>query len=72
MRRVVIRDLKNTRKVKPRLFDALVDGDDVYFEIKAKTNGSEIIALKDVMEQISCSESGTPGRIRARARGDPK
>ena len=49
MRRVVIRNHKNPKPVKPRLFDALVDGDDVYFEIKAKQSGSEIIALKDIM-----------------------
>ena len=66
MRRIVIRNLKNPQKMKPRLFDALVDGDDVYFEIKAKTNGNEIIALKDIMDQISSSDPGAARQIRVR------
>jgi len=70
MRRVVIRNHKNPKPVKPRLFDALVDGDDVYFEIKAKPSGSEIIALKDIMEQISSSDPGATRQVRVR--GAPK
>jgi len=70
MHRIVIRNLRNPRKIKPRLFDALIDGDDVYFEIKAKTSGSEIIALKDIMEQISSSNPRTPCQVRVR--GSPE
>jgi len=70
MRRVVIRNLKNPRPIKPRLFDVLVDGEEVYFEVKAKPGRSEIIALKDVMEQISSSDPKATRRVRVR--GAPK
>ena len=69
MRRVVIRNLKNPKPAKPRLFDALVDGDDVYFEIKAKASGSEVIALKDILEQISTTAPNS-GQLH-RVRGSP-
>jgi len=56
--------------VKPRLFDVLIDGDDVYFEIKAKTSRSEIIALKDIMNQIAASDPRATRLIRVR--GSPE
>lgn len=52
MQRIVIRSAKSKKSVKPRVFDALVDGDDVYLEVKNK-KGSEIIALSDVLTQIA-------------------
>jgi len=66
MRRVVIRNPKNPNPVKPRLFDVLIDDDDIFVEIKAKTNGSEIIALSDIVEQIVSSDPGAAHRIRVR------
>jgi len=67
MRRVVIRNLKTQKSVKPRLFDALIDGDNVYFELKAKSSGNEIIALKDILEQIESSYPTSTCGIRVRA-----
>lgn len=57
MRRVIIRNRKNPNPVKPRLFDALIDGDDVYFELKAKTSGNEIIALQFVLSRLNVQSS---------------
>ena len=58
MHRIVIRNLRSQGSIKPRVFDALVDGDNVYIEVKSKTKGNEIIALNDVLEQISATCSG--------------
>ena len=33
------------------MLDLLVDDDEVYFEVKAKNNENEVIALADVMKQ---------------------
>lgn len=51
MQRIVIRNTKSQKPVKPRVFDALVDGKDIYFEVKNSKN-NEIIALSDVLKQI--------------------
>ncbi len=52
MQRVVIRNTQSTKKVKPRVFDALVDENaDVYLEVK-NGKSSERIALSDVLNQI--------------------
>ena len=58
MQRVVIRNLRSDRKVKPRVFDALVDGDEISFEIKNGKN-NEVILLSDVMEQIEKAKETT-------------
>ena len=60
MRRITIRNLKSPRAVKPHVFDVLVDENEVYFEVKARNNKNEIIALTDVMVQI------TPSAVRSR------
>lgn len=52
MQRIVIRNTKSKKSVKPRVFDALVDGDEVYLEVKNKKD-SEIISLSDVLTQIA-------------------
>lgn len=51
MQRVVIRNLRSDRKVKPRVFDALVEDNEISFEIKNGKN-NEVIPLSDVLEQI--------------------
>lgn len=58
MQRVVIRNLRSDRKVKPRVFDTLVDGDNISFEIKNGKN-NEVIPLSDVMEQIEKAKETT-------------
>jgi len=55
MRKITIRNLKSEKAAKPRLFDAIVDGNEVFFEVKA-SKGNEIIALSDIMDQISLAE----------------
>lgn len=52
MQRLTIRNLKSPKPVKPRVFDVLIDNDEVYFEIKIGQKGNEVIALSDIMEQI--------------------
>jgi len=47
-----IRNNKSTKEVKPRVFDALIDGNDIYLEVKYSKKSSEIIALIDVLKQI--------------------
>ena len=51
MKRITIRNLLSPKAAKPRVFDLLVDDDEVYFEVKAKNNENEVIALADVMKQ---------------------
>jgi len=51
MKRITIRNLRSPKSAKPRVFDLLVDDDEVYFEVKAKNNENEVIALADVMKQ---------------------
>jgi len=62
MRRVTIRNLKSLKPVKPRLFDAIVDKDEVYIEIKNKKQESEIISLEDIYEQIAEPDRPPPKR----------
>ncbi len=52
MRRVIIRNLKSSKQNKPRLFDALIDGDKVFFEIKNARRESEMVELMDVIKQL--------------------
>ena len=56
--RVVIRNLRSDRKVKPRVFDALVEDNEISFEIKNGKN-NEVIPLSDVLEQIEKAKETT-------------
>jgi hypothetical protein len=62
MQRIIIRNNRIPNKVKPRVFDALVDKGEVYFEVK---NGkvSEKISLTDVLDQIDRALVGTNGNV---------
>ena len=64
MRRITIRNLRSQDAAKPRVFDALIDGDEVYLEVKSKNKGNEIIALHDVLEQIAATCSGDTRQTR--------
>ncbi len=57
MKRITIRNLKSQKAAKPRVFDAIVDGDEIYFDVKVGNKGNEVIALSDIMDQISSAES---------------
>ena len=72
MRRITIRNLKSQKATKPRVFDAIVDGNEVYFEVKVGNKGNEVIALTDVMKQISSSESEEEPRARIYRAKRPK
>ena len=58
MQRVVIRNLRSDIKVKPRVFDALVEDNKISFEIKNGKN-NEVIPLSDVLEQIEKAKETT-------------
>lgn len=52
MKRIVIRNTRSTRPIKPRVFDAIIDEDNrVILEVKNGPN-RERIALEDVICQI--------------------
>lgn len=46
-----IRNTASTKETKPRVFDALIDGDEVYIEVK-QAKDREVIRLCDVLAQI--------------------
>lgn len=46
-----IRNTASPKETKPRVFDALIDGDDVYLEVK-NAKERELIRLRDVLAQI--------------------
>ena len=52
MRRITIRNLKSQKPVKPRLFDAIIVDDTVYFDVKVGNKGNEVISLNDILDQI--------------------
>jgi len=56
MKRVPIRNPKSKKKVKPRVFDALIDEDKVDLEVK-NDKGNEVIALQDVLQQIEAAKN---------------
>ena len=51
MIRQPIRNTASSKPVKPRIFDALIDGDEVYIEVK-QAKEREVIRLCDVLTQI--------------------
>lgn len=57
MRRITIRNLKSQKAAKPRVFDAIIDGNEIYFDVKVGKKGNEVIALSDIMDQIASAES---------------
>ena len=53
MRRVTIRNPKSLKTAKARMFDVLVDDEEVYFEVKSKGSENAVIALTEVMDQLN-------------------
>lgn len=49
-----IRNYDSPKEVKPRVFDAIIDGDDVYIEVK-NAKQVELIRLCDVLRQIEAA-----------------
>ena len=60
MERVPIRNLKSTKAVKPRVFDALISEDGVFLEVKDSRKGSTVIPLEDVLQQIEQAQKKRP------------
>ena len=46
-----IRNTSSSKDAKPRVFDALIDDDEVYLEVK-NAKQREIVRLTDVLRQI--------------------
>lgn len=55
MYRVIIRNSRSKKAVKPRVFDVLLDGNAVFLEVKSGKT-SERIDLKDVISQIALAK----------------
>lgn len=55
MQRIQIRNRSSKKPVKPRVFDALIDGNTVFLEVK-NGKASEIISLDDVLSQIDLAK----------------
>ncbi len=51
MIRQPIRNTSSTNPTKPRVFDALIEGNEVYLEVK-NAKAREVIRLCDVLAQI--------------------
>jgi hypothetical protein len=63
MKRITIRNLKSQKSAKPRVFDAIIDGNEIYFDVKVGNKGNEVIALSDIMDQIASAESEEAQRL---------
>jgi len=51
--------IRNTASAsKPRVFDAIIDGDEVYLEVK-NAKQREIIRLTDVLRQVEAAKRST-------------
>lgn len=51
MRRIAIRNPNSPNRIKPRVFDALIDSGRVFLEVKG-SKSSEVVPLDAVLEQI--------------------
>lgn len=50
-----IRNTASPKENKPRVFDALIEGDEVYIEVK-QAKERELISLCDVLAQIEAAK----------------
>jgi len=55
MIRQPIRNTASSKPVKPRVFDALIDGDEIFIEVK-QAKDRELIRLCDVLAQIEAAK----------------
>lgn len=55
MIRQPIRNHSSSKQVKPRVFDVLIEGDEVYIEVK-QAKERELIKLCDVLMQIEAAK----------------
>ena len=52
-----VRNLNSTKPVPPRLFDVLVDGDDVSIQVKTGKNEYETVPCPDVVSQVEAAKT---------------
>ena len=52
MIRVPVRDINSKKEIKPRVFDALIEKEQVLLDVKDSRKGSVVISLDDVLLQI--------------------
>jgi hypothetical protein len=52
MKRIAIRNKRSLKSKNPRVFDALIDGEEVYLEVLTSKTDKERIPISDVLEQI--------------------
>ena len=50
-----IRNISSNKQIKPRVFDALIEGEEVYIEVK-QAKERELISLCDVLAQIEAAK----------------
>jgi len=55
MRRIAIRNPNSPNRIKPRVFDALIDAGRIFLEIKGG-RGSEVVPLEAILEQILAAD----------------
>ena len=55
MRRIAIRNPNSPNRIKPRVFDVLIDAGRVFLEIKGGRS-SEVVPLEAVLEQILAAD----------------
>ena len=55
MRRIAIRNLNSPNRIKPRVFDVVIDAGQVFLEIKGGRS-SEVIPLDAVLEQVLAAD----------------
>ena len=51
IKRITIWNLNSKKSIKPRLFDAVIDGENIKLEVKTN-NSIETIDIRDVLKQI--------------------
>ena len=52
MERIMIRDIRSRKEIKPRVFDVLIEEGKIMLDIKDSRKGNIIIALDDVLVQL--------------------
>ena len=52
-----VRNIRSSKPVPPRLFDVLVDGDDVSIQVKTGKNEYETVPWPDVVSQVEAAKT---------------
>ena len=60
MKRYKIRNLNSPQQAKPRVFDIILEDDQVFFEVKQEKR-RERVSFEDVIEQIKAAKEEVTG-----------